>query len=188
MATSISRFAILYHNEICNIFEHIHNLNAQQRYYINYIYRDNSRKENTGKTKNSFTIIVFDEVFIPCLYVVCVESVSSLHVVSIILRDSSRGYGLYQIMSKLEAHLTASEINKYLVEMTQHGLICPAGRGFNYEMTPNGVHFLKIYNELLKDTPDGSSGNCSYLPSLLFFFSKFVSKFKNRFFHGSDLP
>ena len=154
----------------------------QQRYYLNYFYRDNSRKENTGKTGNSFTIIVFDEVFIPCLYVVCVESVSRLLVVSIILRDSSRGYGLYQLRSQLEAHLTTSEINKYLVEMTQHGLICPVRGGFNYEMTPKGGHFLKVYNELLKETPDGRIGNCTGLFSFFSLLSEFGSKLKNRFF------
>jgi predicted transcriptional regulator len=143
--------------------------------------------ENTGKTENSFTIIVFDEVFISCLYVVCVESVSRLLVVSIILKDSSRGYGLYQIRSQLESHLTASEINKYLVEMTQHGLISPVRGGFNYEMTPKGAHFLKVYNELLKETPDGRIGNCTGLFSLFSLLCEFGSKLKNRFFYRSEL-
>jgi predicted transcriptional regulator len=111
-----------------------------------------------------------------------VESVSRLLVVSIILRDSSRGYGLYQIRSQLEAHLTASEINKYLVEMTQHGLICPVRGGFNYEMTPKGGHFLKVYNELLKEIPDGRMGNCRGLFSSFSLLSEFGSKLKNRFF------
>ena len=142
--------------------------------------------ENTGKTENSFTIIVFDEVFIPCLYVVCVESVSRLHVVSIILRDSSRGYGLYQIRSKLEAHLTASEINKYLVEMTQHGLISPVRGGFNYVMTPKGGHFLKVYNELLKETSDRRIGSRTCLFSFFSLFSEFGSKLKNRLFYSRE--
>jgi len=111
-----------------------------------------------------------------------VESVSKLLVVSIILRDSSRGCGLYQIRSNLETLLTASEINKYLIEMTQHGLICPVRGGFNYEMTHKGGHFLKLYNELLKETPDGRMGSCRYLFSFLSLFSEFGFKIKNRFF------
>ena len=110
------------------------------------------------------------------------ESVSRLFIVSIILRDSSRGYGLYQIRSQLEAHLTASEINKYLVEMTHHGLICPVRGGFNYEMTAKGGHFLKVYNELLKETPDGRIGNCTGLFSFFSLLSEIGSKLKNRFF------
>ena len=110
------------------------------------------------------------------------ESVSRLLVVSIILRDSARGYGLYQIRSQLEAHLTASEINKYLIELTQHGLIYPVRRGFNYKMTPKGDYFLKVYNELLKQTPDDRKGNCTGLFSFFSLLSEFGFKLKNRFF------
>ena len=113
------------------------------------------------------------------------ESVSRLLVVSIILRDSSRGYGLYQIRSQLEAHLTASEINKYLVEMTHHGLICPVRGGFNYEMTAKGGHFLKVYNELLKETPDGRIGNCTGVFSFFSLLREFGSKLQNRFLYRS---
>ncbi len=112
------------------------------------------------------------------------ESASKLEVISVILRGSSRGYGLYQLRSRLEGNLTPSEINKYLIEMMHCGLICPTRGGFNYDMTPKGIHFLKLYNELLRETPAGYFRNYSNISSLFSVFSVFVSKCLSRFVRG----
>jgi len=49
-------------------------------------------------------------------------------------------------------------------------------------MTAKGGHFLKVYNELLEETPDGRIGNCTGLFSFFSLLSEFGSKLKNRFF------
>jgi hypothetical protein len=49
-------------------------------------------------------------------------------------------------------------------------------------MTPKGDYFLKVYNELLKQTPDDRKGNCTGLFSFFSLLSEFGFKLKNRFF------
>jgi len=92
-----------------------------------------------------------------------VESVSRLEVVNAILQESRRGSDLYQLRIKLSSYLSTSELNKYLLEMTKHGLIHPTRRGFHYETTSKGGLFLMTYNELLINTPSHESRKFSLI-------------------------
>jgi predicted transcriptional regulator len=108
-----------------------------------------------------------------------VESVSRLEVVNAILQESRKGSDLYQLRIKLSSYLSTSELNKYLLEMTKHGLIHPTRKGFHYETTSKGGVFLMTYNELLINTPSHESRKFSlilFINDLWQFFLK-ISKY-----------
>ncbi|HEY7108768.1 MAG TPA: winged helix-turn-helix domain-containing protein [Nitrososphaeraceae archaeon] len=85
------------------------------------------------------------------------ESVSRLEVVYAILQESRRGSDLYRLRTKLSTCLNASDLNKYLLEMSKHGLICPTRKGFHYDTTSKGALFLMTYRELSINTPSHES-------------------------------
>lgn len=105
---------------------------------------------------------------------------SSVEVAYAILRESYRGSDLYQIKNKFSPYLTPSQINKYLLEMTKHGLLRPTARGFKFAVTSRGSQFLILYYELLTEIPGNETKQFSFA-SVLSSLLRFASNLLNRF-------
>jgi len=96
-----------------------------------------------------------------------VDHITRLELVSAILQESSSGSNLYHLRNKFGPYLSASQINKYLIEMTKCGLITPTRRGFDYNITSKGSQFLALHRELLNCLPGNNARKIS-INNLLF--------------------
>ena len=115
--------------------------------------------KNTGKSKNPFTIRVIDDVFILYSFYSFVESISKLDVISIILKNSDKSCGFQEIYPKLQAHLTMSQLMKFIFELKKYDLLISLGDESNYIITPKGMQYLQIHEELTNQINSGNTRN-----------------------------
>jgi predicted transcriptional regulator len=115
--------------------------------------------KNTGKSKNPFTIRVIDDVFILYSFYSFVESISKLDVISIILKNSDKSCRFQEIYPKLQAHLTMSQLMKFIFELKKYDLLISLGDESNYIITPKGMQYLQIHEELTNQINSGNTKN-----------------------------
>lgn len=113
----------------------------------------------TGKSKNPFTIRVIDDVFILYSFYSFVESISKLDVISIILKNSDKSCRFQEIYPKLQAHLTMSQLMKFIFELKKYDLLISLGDESNYIITPKGMQYLQIHEELTSQIYSGNIRN-----------------------------
>lgn len=132
----------------------------QYEWLIQHLLCSNNYSDKiTGKSKNPFTIRVIDEVFILYSFYSFVESISKLDVISIILKNSDKSCGFQEIYTKLQAHLTMSQLMKFIFELKKYDLLISLGDESNYIITPKGMQYLQIHEELINQINSGNTRN-----------------------------
>jgi len=77
-----------------------------------------------------------------------VESFSKQDVTVIILKTAYKKRDYEQIYSKLQTHLTMSQFMKFIFELMKYDLLKLTGSQVHYVITPKGMQYLQIYDEL----------------------------------------
>jgi len=77
-----------------------------------------------------------------------VESFSKLDVIAIILKTAHKKCDYEQIYFKLQAHLTMSQFMKFIFELMKYNLLESTGSRSCYVITPKGMEYLQIHDEL----------------------------------------
>jgi predicted transcriptional regulator len=133
---------------------------CQYEWLIQHLLCSNNYSDKiTGKSKNPFTIRVIDEVFILYSFYSFVESISKLDVISIILQNSDKSCRFQEIYPKLQAHLTMSQLMKFIFELKKYDLLISLGDESNYIITPKGMQYLQIHEELTNQINSGNTRN-----------------------------
>jgi predicted transcriptional regulator len=88
-----------------------------------------------------------------------VESISKLDVISIILKNSDKSCRFQEIYTKLQAHLTMSQLMKFIFELKKYDLLISLGDESNYTITPKGMQYLQIHEELTNQIDSGNTRN-----------------------------
>lgn len=76
------------------------------------------------------------------------ESFSKQDVIVIILKTAYKKRNYEHIYSKLQAHLTMSQFMKFIFELMEYDLLKYSGSQVYYVITPKGMQYLQIYDEL----------------------------------------
>lgn len=76
------------------------------------------------------------------------ESFSKLDVIVIILKTAHKNCDYEEIYSKLQAHLTMIQFMKFIFELKKYNLLQSMGSGARYVITPRGLRYLQIHDEL----------------------------------------
>lgn len=76
------------------------------------------------------------------------ESFSKQDVIVIILKTAYKKRDYQQIYAKLQAHLTMSQFMKFIFELMKYDLLKCTGSQVHYVITPKGLQYLQIYDEL----------------------------------------
>ena len=106
------------------------------------------------------------------------ESFSRQDAIVIILKTAHKKRDYEQIYSKLQAHLTMSQFMKFILELMKHDLLKLTGNQARYVITPKGMQYLQIHDELtgqMRSEPARNSHifeNCNPVFKLASFFKK----------------
>lgn len=106
------------------------------------------------------------------------ESFSKLDVIAIILKTAHKKCDYEEIYSRLQAHLTTSEMMKFILELKKYNLLKSKGNETSYVITPEGRQYLQIHAELTNQVlPEIKTNsrifNCyNYFSNLTYFFKK----------------
>lgn len=76
------------------------------------------------------------------------ESFSKLDVIVIILRTAHKNCDYEEIYSKLQAQLSVSQFMKFIFELKKYNLLKSMGNEAHYVITPKGMQYLQIHDEL----------------------------------------
>jgi predicted transcriptional regulator len=107
-----------------------------------------------------------------------VESFSKLDVIAIILKTAHKKCDYEEIYSRLQAHLTTSQMMKFILELEKYNLLKSKGNETSYVITPEGRQYLQIHEELTSQVLPEIKRNslvfncCSSFSKLTHFFSK----------------
>jgi predicted transcriptional regulator len=114
-----------------------------------------------------------------------VESFSKEDAIVIILKTAHKKRDYEQIYSKLQVHLTMSQFMKFIFELMKHDLLKLTGNQARYVITPKGMQYLQIHDELTgqmrSDLAMNSHffENCNPVFKLASFFKKKNNIFEN---------
>jgi predicted transcriptional regulator len=107
-----------------------------------------------------------------------VESFSKLDVIAIILKTAHKKCDYEEIYSRLQAHLTTSQMMKFILELEKYNLLKSKGNETSYVITPEGRQYLQIHEELTSQVLPEIKRNslvfncCNSFSKLTHFFSK----------------
>ena len=76
------------------------------------------------------------------------ESFSKLDVIAIILKTAHKKCDYEEIYSRLQAHLTTSQMMKFIFELKKYNLLKSKGNETSFVITPEGMQYLQIHDEL----------------------------------------
>lgn len=76
------------------------------------------------------------------------ESFSKLDVIAIILKTVHKKRDYEEIYSRLQAHLTTSQMMKFIFELKKYNLLKSKGNETSFVITPEGMQYLQIHEEL----------------------------------------
>ena len=106
------------------------------------------------------------------------ESFSKLDVIVIILKSAHTNRDYEEIYSKLQAQLTMSQFMKFIFELKKYNLLKSMGSEAHYLITPKGMQYLQIHDELTGQMRSETTGNsrffdyCNTVFKLTNFFKK----------------
>jgi len=153
---------------------------CQYEWLIQHLLCSNNYSDKiTGKSKNPFTIRVIDDVFILYSFYSFVESISKLDVISIILKNSDKSCRFQEIYPKLQAHLTMSQLMKFIFELKKYDLLKSLRNETSYIITPKGMQYLQIHDELTNQIQSEITSNSGIFKRYIPFF-KLTNLFKKR--------
>ena len=113
------------------------------------------------------------------------ESFSKLDVIAIILKTAHKKCDYEEIYSRLQAHLTTSQMMKFIFELKKYNLLKSKGNETSYAITPEGMQYLQIHEELTSQVRPEVKRNsriidcCNSFSKLTHFFKKKNSILKN---------
>jgi hypothetical protein len=105
-----------------------------------------------------------------------VESFTKLDVIVIILKTAHKNCDYEEIYSKLQAQLTMSQFMKFIFELKKYNLLKSMGTEAHYVITPKGLQYLQIHDELTDQMQSEIARN-----SRIFDYCNTVFKFANFF-------
>ena len=76
------------------------------------------------------------------------ESFSKLDIIFIILKSANKGCENRELYSKLQSHLTMSQLMKFIFELKRYDLLESLRNECRYIITPKGMQYLQIHEEL----------------------------------------
>ncbi|MDP9489018.1 MAG: hypothetical protein M3P28_02280 [Thermoproteota archaeon] len=105
------------------------------------------------------------------------ESFSKLDVIVIILKSAHKNRDYEEIYSKLQAQLTMSQFVKFIFELKKYNLLKSMGSEAHYVITPKGMQYLQIHDELTGQMRSETARNsifdyCNTVFKLTNFFKK----------------
>ena len=116
------------------------------------------------------------------------ESFSKLDVIVVILRSAHKNRDYQEIYSKLQAQLTMSQFMKFIFELKNYNLLKSMGSEARYVITPKGMQYLQIHDELtgqMRSETDRNSCIFDYC-NTVFKLTNFFKK-KNNIWKVSDI-
>ena len=104
------------------------------------------------------------------------ESITKLDVIYVILKSANKSCHYRELYSKLQSYLTISDLMKFIFELKKYDLLKCLKNETSYIITPKGMQYLQIHEELTNQIQLEISGNSSifkrYYP--IFQIDKFV--------------
>jgi hypothetical protein len=131
----------------------------------------------TGKSKIQFTIRVIDEVFILYIFISFVESFSKLDVISVILNNAHKSCDYEELYSKLQAHITFSQLIKFIYELRKYNLLKSSRNETSCIITQKGMQYLQLHEELTNEIQSEITRNSGIFNRYIPFF-KLTNLFK----------
>ena len=105
------------------------------------------------------------------------ESLNKLDVISVILKSSNKSCDYKELYTKFQIHLTMAQLMKFIFELEKYNLLKCVTNETSYTITPKGMYYLQMYEELSNQLQSGTRGNSrllnNYNP-----FSKLTNLFK----------
>lgn len=112
------------------------------------------------------------------------ESLSKLDVISVILKSSNKSCDYKELYTKLQVHLTLAQLMKFIFELEKYNLLKCMRNETSYTITPKGMYYLQIYeelsNQIRSETKTNSGILNNYIPffKLTNFFKETIDNFK----------
>ncbi len=107
------------------------------------------------------------------------ESISKLDVIYVILKSANKRCHYRELYSKLQSYLTMSDLMKFIFELKKYDLLKSLRNETSYIITPKGMQYLQIHEELTNQIQLEISGNSSIFKRYIPFF-KWANMFKKR--------
>lgn len=141
--------------------------------FCSYDYSD----KITGKSKNPFTIRVIGEVFILYIFISFVESFTKLDIITVILKSAQKSCDYEELYTKLQAHITLSQLMKFIFELKKYNLLKSLSNESSYIITTKGMQYLQIHEELTNQIQSEINRNSGIFNGYIPFF-KLANLFK----------
>lgn len=107
------------------------------------------------------------------------ESITKLDVIYVILKSANKNCHYRELYSKLQSYLTISDLMKFIFELKKYDLLKCLKNETSYIITPKGMQYLQIHEELTNQIQLEISGNSSMFKRYIPFF-KLTNLFKKR--------
>jgi len=107
-----------------------------------------------------------------------VESLSKLDVISVILKSSNKSCDYKELYTKFQIHLTMAQLMKFIFELEKYNLLKCMTNETTCIITPKGMYYLQMYEELSNQLHSESRGNSGILNNYNPF-SKLTNLFKS---------
>ena len=98
------------------------------------------------------------------------ESFSKLDVILIILKSVNKGCDYRELYSKLQSHITISQLMKFIFELKRYDLLEPLRNEYKYIITPKGMQYLQIHEELTNQIQTEITRHSSFISNYIPFF------------------
>ena len=105
------------------------------------------------------------------------ESFSKLDVIFVILKSVNKGCECRELYSKLQSHITMSQLMKFIFELKKYHLLEPLRNEYRYIITPKGMQYLQIHEELTNQIHSENTRNYGFFNNYISFF-KLTNLFK----------
>ena len=105
------------------------------------------------------------------------ESFSKLDVIFVILKSVNKGCDYRELYSKLQSHITMSQLMKFIFELKKYHLLEPLRNEYRYIITPKGMQYLQIHEELTNQIQSDITRNSGFFNNYIPFF-KLTNLFK----------
>ena len=107
------------------------------------------------------------------------ESISKLDVIYVILKSANKSCHYRESYSKLKSNLTMSDLMRFIFELKKYELLKPLRNETSYIITPKGMQYLQIHEELTNQIQLEIKGNSGIFKRPIAFL-KWTNVFKKR--------